>query len=159
MLVPLQFFFVVQAKACSKQTQLYFSLICTVKDVLSFSTCVFILLWFICSCWSSCQGFLWLIQQSSSDWSLPLVYLRSQFEVKRKKEKSIPVFIQALLLMLCFVFNIAFKFFSPFNPFKTKSLVNQRRTVWNTSCKSLIKLTHSVVLHLEGNIHELFISM
>lgn len=85
------FLFVVQAKACSKQTQLYFLWFAESK-MYCHSQCVFILLWFICSCWSSCQGFLWLIQQSSSDWSLPLVYLRSQFEVKGKKKASLSWF-------------------------------------------------------------------
>lgn len=78
----------------------------------------FILVWFICSCWSCCQAFLWLTDFSKV--ALICLWCWSHFEAKNRN----PIFIPAPLLEALICFNMALHlkdlcFLISLSPFKT----------------------------------------
>lgn len=115
------YLFVVEGKACSKHFVL--SLICAIKDSISFleyfySSAIRLRLLELLPSISVIDWF----QQSSFDWSLSFVYLRSHFEAQKQSCFHSTSLAEAVV---CFNVALHLKDFFCFSPFKTKSLVIQ----------------------------------
>lgn len=108
--------------------------LCAVKHITLYFLCIFNLLWFICSHWSCCQAFLWPTDFSKV--ALPRKVL-SLIWGKIENPSYLQLFFQFTLALLCTSKTFSF---SPFSPFKTKSLVNQRQPI----CTSVVKLLANI---------------
>lgn len=127
-------FFEAEVEACGKQAWFYFLWFRAVKHITLYFLCIFNLLWFICSHWSCCQAFLWPTDFSRV--ALPRKVL-SLIRGKIENPSYLQLFFQFILTLLCTSKRFSF---SPFSPFKTKSLVNQRQPI----CTSVVKLLANI---------------
>lgn len=117
------YLFLVEAEACSKQTQLY--LLWFVQSKTYFDAlCIFILVWFICSRWSCCQACLWLADFSKV--ALTWLCLWCTYDHTLRQKAILSSFQLFAFFRLWFVLTLLCTwkmFFVCFSPFKTKSLV------------------------------------